>query len=83
MEDKNTPTILLYILGVALLVLALYIAEKKQPSEASTITDTYYENGRKFSIATRSEGGCNYVVVRSTDGVAITPALNQPETCRR
>jgi parvulin-like peptidyl-prolyl isomerase len=95
MEDKTKFTISVsIIIGIAVVLLlhALY----KQMSIGKTVTavtavtavteanaDTYYENGRNFSVVTRLEGGCNYVVVRSIDGVAVTQALNQPETCKR
>lgn len=87
MEDNTTSGVFLCMLAVALLIWALIsafdIAEKKKPPEVSMTTDTYYEKVRKFSITTRLEGGCNYVVVISIDGVAVTQALNQPETCKR
>ena len=90
MEDKTKFTISVsIIIGIAVVLLLLH-ALYKQMSIGKTVTavteanvDTYYENGRNFSVVTRSEGGCNYVVVRSIDGVAVTQALNQPETCKR
>lgn len=90
MEDKTKFTISVsIIIGIAAVVLLLH-ALYKQMSIGKTVTavteantDTYYEYGRGFSVSTRLEGGCNYVVVRSIDGVAVTSALNQPETCKR
>lgn len=81
----NTKLIItLYGIILFFIVMAIYSTNRQAPTkEAAAIADTYYETGRKFSIVTKTESGCNYVIVRSMDGVAVTPALNQPETCKR
>lgn len=83
MGTNTKLVITLYVIILFFIVMAIYSTNSQAPTKEAAIADTYYETGRKFSLVVRAESGCNYVIVRSMDGVAVTPALNQPETCKR